>query len=77
MLILLVEEVGEGAPAEKGATFSAATHSAWHANTASLRVETGAADSALCLPTPSWECSRLLGCFTGGDGRRGSVCRMG
>lgn len=44
MLILLGEEVGEGAPAEKGATFSAATHSAWHANTASLHVETGAAD---------------------------------
>lgn len=30
MLILLVEEVGEGAPAEKGATLPAATHSAWH-----------------------------------------------
>lgn len=31
MLILLVEEVGEGAPAKKGATLPAATHSAWHA----------------------------------------------
>ena len=57
MLILLVEEVGEGAPAEKGVTLPAATHAAWHANAASLHVSclvgTGAADSAPCLPTHS------------------------
>lgn len=57
MLILLVEEVGEGAPAKKGAALPAATHSAGHTQTASLHVsrlvETSAAGSAPCLPAPS------------------------